>query len=59
MPDITMCQGRDCPKREECYRYTAKPDPLRQSYAAFDMEEGECEYFYARVGDKLDEEVEG
>lgn len=31
MPDITMCQGRDCPMKESCYRFTATPDPM-QSY---------------------------
>lgn len=32
MPDITMCPGKDCPKRESCYRFTAKPDIYWQSY---------------------------
>lgn len=31
MPDITMCNGDDCTKREACYRYTAMPHE-RQSY---------------------------
>ena len=32
MPDITMCSGKDCPLKESCYRYTAKPSEFRQSY---------------------------
>jgi hypothetical protein len=32
MPDITMCEGKDCPLKESCYRYTAKPSGLGQSY---------------------------
>lgn len=32
MPDITMCEDHVCPKRENCFRYTAIPDPYRQSY---------------------------
>jgi hypothetical protein len=32
MPDITMCKGRDCPLKNNCYRYTATPDELAQSY---------------------------
>jgi len=37
MPDITMCTGVNtaeeiCPQRDLCYRYTAKPDPLWQSF---------------------------
>lgn len=32
MPDITMCAGFNCPKRENCYRFTATPNPYHQSY---------------------------
>ncbi len=33
MPDITMCSGESCPRRDRCWRHTAKPDS-RQSYFA-------------------------
>lgn len=32
MPDITMCTGVNCPKKETCYRHTAIPNQYRQSY---------------------------
>ena len=32
MPEITMCRDKGCSKAKSCYRYTAKPDPLYQSY---------------------------
>ena len=32
MADITMCSGNDCPVKEKCYRFTAKPSEFRQSY---------------------------
>lgn len=32
MPDITMCEGVDCPWKERCHRYTAEPSEYRQSY---------------------------
>ena len=35
MPDITMCRTRDCPKKECCYRYKAKPDEVWQSWSDF------------------------
>ncbi len=35
MPDITMCNTRDCPKKECCYRYKAKPDEVWQSWSDF------------------------
>lgn len=34
MPDITMCSDAECPKRETCWRFTAKPSPKWQSYFA-------------------------
>lgn len=32
MTDISMCQGIDCPIKEKCRRFTAKPNPQWQSY---------------------------
>lgn len=32
MSDISMCEGKDCPIRDKCRRFTAKPNPYRQSY---------------------------
>jgi len=29
MTDITMCEGKNCTKREQCYRYTAKSERVR------------------------------
>ncbi len=49
-PDITMCKGDNCPKRQDCYRYTATPCVYRQSYFAKPPCTGkyytECEYFW-------------
>jgi hypothetical protein len=46
MPDISMCKNYLCPLSEKCYRFTAKPNPYMQSYAAFEPEEdGTCLYF--------------
>lgn len=47
MPDISMCQNRDCPNRRKCHRFTATPNGLRQSYMKFEPDEnGYCEYFW-------------
>jgi len=32
VPDVTLCLEHNCPRREQCYRYTAKPDDRWQSY---------------------------
>lgn len=34
MPDITKCSYEECPLKKSCYRYTAKPWDLEQSYFA-------------------------
>ena len=36
MADITMCINEFCPKKKECYRYTATPEELHQWYGDFD-----------------------
>jgi len=47
-PDITMCSGQECPKKDTCFRYLAKPSEYRQSYF-FDTpikEDGTCEHYW-------------
>lgn len=58
MADIQMCIGakfyedthEKCPKREQCYRFTATPNQTRQSYGPvpFQMYEGQvvCRDFW-------------
>lgn len=46
MPDITMCMSKDCPKKNECYRYIAKPDKYYQSYADYEKICLENDYIY-------------
>ena len=44
MADITKCQGRNCERKETCYRYTAEADDW-QSWSEFDMVK-DCEYYW-------------
>ena len=44
MADITKCQGRNCERKETCYRYTAQADDW-QSWSDFDQLE-DCEYYW-------------
>lgn len=47
MPDITMCQGGDCPIKETCYRYTAPVSDFRQSwFCEYPFKDGECDMFW-------------
>lgn len=48
--DICKCEGRDCPHKEKCYRFTAKASEW-QTYAKFDTQllfipSKECEHFW-------------
>ena len=60
MVDISKCDGKGCPKKERCYRYTVKGDPNWQSYVdAPRNEEGSCRLFWdneemdKKLNDKL------
>jgi len=48
-PDISMCANALCPSKEYCYRFTAKPNPMRQSYVGFTLEDDEtsCSHFWS------------
>jgi hypothetical protein len=49
MPDITLCEGHECPLKESCYRFTAIASPMRQAYfisVPYDKDKNECEYYW-------------
>lgn len=56
MPDISMCQNTKCLSHTKCYRFTATPNELWQSYAEFKPIDGEdrCSHYWNR-----DEYTEG
>jgi hypothetical protein len=47
MPDITMCQNKECRLNKTCYRFLALPSEV-QSYAGFEYNKinNRCEYFW-------------
>jgi len=46
MADITKCEGKDCPLKENCYRYTAEPSEYSQAYFTEPpIKDGKCEYY--------------
>lgn len=50
MPDITICQSKDCPIKQSCYRFTANPNRY-QSYfmeSPYDEDDERCEYYIKR-----------
>lgn len=47
MPDISMCDGFGCPKKDLCYRHTAIPSPFCQTYSQFRIDkDGRCEDYW-------------
>ncbi len=46
MPDITMCPGTNCPYKETCYRYTAKPSDYQSSFMEAPIKEGKCDVYW-------------
>ena len=54
MPDITLCGGTNCPHKEKCYRYTAKPSEFRQSYFAEPpIKDGKCDYYWGEQSEAI------
>lgn len=45
MPDISKCNGINCPIKNDCYRHTA-PDSTVQAYGVFKYKEGKGCTFY-------------
>lgn len=47
MSDISMCLNKECPKKNDCYRFRAIPHPTYQSYADFKYDSiNGCEAFW-------------
>jgi len=47
MTDILMCTSKECPKRKECYRSTAKPSDWQLWDDFYDKESLQvCEHFW-------------
>jgi hypothetical protein len=54
MPDITMCPGTDCPQKEKCYRYTAKPCEYWQSYFMKPpIKDGKCDLYWGENAESI------
>lgn len=46
MADISMCGGEGCDRRQRCHRFTAIPNPFRQSYLVPKTPGDQCEHFW-------------
>ena len=46
MPDISMCVGNDCPIKENCYRYKAKPCEYQSYFMEAPYKDGDCFHYW-------------
>lgn len=48
MPDMSMCEGNNCPLKQTCYRHTAVANTTMQSYNNFtyNVEEEKCDFYW-------------
>jgi hypothetical protein len=46
MPDITMCVGTNCPYKESCYRYTAKPNEYQSYFIEPPFKDDDCKMYW-------------
>jgi hypothetical protein len=45
-PDITMCPGTNCPHKETCYRYTAKPSEYQSYFTEAPVKDEKCDMYW-------------
>ncbi len=49
-----MCQGTNCPYKESCYRFTAKPSEYMQSYFIKPpFKDGKCEMYWGDLSESI------
>jgi hypothetical protein len=53
-PDITMCMGTNCPYKESCYRFTAKPSEYWQSYFSVPpIKDDKCDMYWGDLSEAI------
>jgi hypothetical protein len=56
--DISKCSGKDCPIKENCYRFTAKSDDVYQSYFVEPpIKDGKCEMYWGEQSEFIFNEL--
>jgi len=54
MADITMCTGTNCPVKEKCYRFTATPNELWESwFIESPITDGKCEMYWGEKSESV------
>lgn len=53
MPDITKCSGDECPKKQSCYRYTAKASDYQSFFMTPPIKDGECDHYWGEQSQSI------
>ena len=51
--DITMCFGKDCPIKNDCIRYVAKPEKYQSYFEESPYNDGKC-FIWFDYGNRLE-----
>lgn len=57
MPDITMCRGTDCPYKEGCHRFTAKPSDYQSYFYTPPIKDGKCDYYWGEQSEPISNQL--
>jgi hypothetical protein len=58
MPDIAKCWGRECPVKEKCFRFTAKPSERQTYFANPPFIDGRCDFFWGETQESIMQQLE-
>jgi hypothetical protein len=53
MPDISMCPGGDCPLKESCHRFTAKPSDYQTYFVDPPYIDDGCDMFWGNKSEQI------
>ena len=52
-PDITLCPGTNCPYKESCYRFTAKPSDWQSYFSVPPIKDGKCDMYWGENAEAI------
>jgi hypothetical protein len=52
-PDISMCPGTNCPHKEKCYRFTAKPGDYQSYFTEAPIKDGKCDMYWGANAESI------
>ena len=58
MADITKCRGEGCEIKDQCYRFTAKPDQYQSYFVESPIKDNVCKRFWGVAQQGMDDQLE-